>query len=171
MTMPPLVPTRRTVLLALLSTGLAACGFQPRGWAELPPAMQRVSLSGNRELAAALERLLRQNGGQRVGDAKTATLRLTVTDYRDGRREVVIDPRARLREVELTLQVRIRAEDAQGTVLLKDEAFEAARMMHYDPANLLGRGEEEARLRGEMHEIVAQSMLVRLRQRTTRVSD
>lgn len=165
---------RRAFLLTLAATGLSACGFQPRGVVELPPVMQRVSLGGrqpDRGLSTALERLLRQNGGRLVGDAKEATLRLTVTEYRAGRREVVIDPRARLREVELTLLVKVKAEDAQGTVLLQDEAFESARMMHYDPANLLGRGEEEARLRGEMQEIVAQSMLARLRQTASRKAD
>lgn len=165
---------RRGFLLALAATGLStlglsACGFQPRGRVELPPALQRISLGGrqpDRGLATALARLLRQSGGQLIDNPREATMRLTIVDYRAGRREVVIDPRARLREVELTQWLKLKAEDAQGNIVLQDEVFETARMMHYDPANLLGHGEEESRLRAEMQEIVAQSILARLRQRT-----
>ena len=159
-------PSRRTLLLGGLTLALSACGFQPRGMVELPPVMQRVHLGGklpDPALAAALGRLLRQNGGELVSDAAKASLRLTITDYTPGRRQVVIDPRARLREVELTLRVVIKAEDAQGQTLLAGESFEAARMMHYDPNNLLAAGEDEARLRADMHEIVVQSILARLR--------
>lgn len=157
---------RRAALTLLAAAGLSACGFQPRGMVELPPVLQRVHLGGrspDRALAAALGRLLRQNGGELVNDARAASLRLTVLDHQAGRREVVIDPRARLREVELTLRVVVKAEDAQGKVLLAGESFEAARMMHYDPNNLLGQDEDETRLRGEMQETVAQALLARLR--------
>jgi LPS-assembly lipoprotein len=133
---------------------------------ELPPVMQRVHLGGKQPdpaLAAALGRLLRQNGGELVSDPAKASLRLTVIDYTPARRQVVIDPRARLREVELSLRVVIKAEDAQGQPLLAGESFEAARMMHYDPNNLLAADEDEARLRADMHEIVTQSILARLR--------
>jgi outer membrane lipopolysaccharide assembly protein LptE/RlpB len=133
---------------------------------ELPPVMQRVHLGGklpDPALAAALGRLLRQNGGELVSDAREASLRLSITDYTADRRQVVIDPRARLREVELTLRVTLKAEDAQGQTLLAGERFEAARMMHYDPNNLLAASEDEARLRADMHETVAQSILARLR--------
>jgi len=158
--------SRRTALLGLLGLGLSACGFQPRGMVELPPVLQRVRLAGlqpDPALAAALGRLLRQNGGELVSDAREASLRLTILDQQAGHREVVIDPRARLREVELTLRVAVKAEDAQGKVLLAGETFEAARMMHYDPNNLLGQSEDEARLRADMYETVAQSILARLR--------
>ncbi|MEW5973784.1 MAG: LPS assembly lipoprotein LptE [Pseudomonadota bacterium] len=157
---------RRAFLLALLSTGLSACGFQPRGMVELPPVLQRVHLGGrlpDRGLASALERLLRQNGGELVSDAREASLRLTVTDYTPGRRQVVLDPRARSREVELTLRLRVKAEDAQGLVLLDNEVFEAARNMHDAPTNVLSRGSEEARLLDELQETIAQAILARLR--------
>lgn len=157
---------RRAALTLLAGLGLSACGFQPRGMVELPPVLQRVHLGGRQPgpgFAAALGRLLRQNGGELVADATTSSLRLTVLNHQTGRREVVIDPRARLREVELTLRVAVKAEDAQGAVLLENESFEAARMMHYDPNNLLGQGEDEIRLRAEMQETVAQALLARLR--------
>ncbi|MFZ5536258.1 MAG: LPS assembly lipoprotein LptE [Pseudomonadota bacterium] len=159
-------PPRRTLLLGGLTLALSACGFQPRGMVELPPVMQRVHLGGKQPdpaLAAALGRLLRQNGGELVSDATKASLRLTVTDYGTSRRQVVLDPRARSREVELTLRLRVKAEDAQGLVLLDNEVFEAARNMHDAPANVLSRGSEEARLRSEMQEIIAQALLARLR--------
>ncbi|MEW6446165.1 MAG: LPS assembly lipoprotein LptE [Pseudomonadota bacterium] len=163
---------RRTFLLGLLSIGLAACGFQPRGTVELPPTLQRLYIGGpqaERDFVAALTRLLKQNGGQVVGSPSEATLRLSVLSRQPGRREVVIDPRARLRELELTLRVTVKAEDAQGIPLLPSESFDTARTMHYDPNNLLGQGEEEARLREEMLEIVAQSILARLRQKALQV--
>ncbi|MDM7323310.1 MAG: LPS assembly lipoprotein LptE [Gammaproteobacteria bacterium] len=159
-------PPRRTLLLGGLTLALSACGFAPRGMIELPPVMRRVHLGGKQPdpaFAAALGRLLQQNGGELVSDAARASLRLTVTDHDTSRRQVVIDPRARLREVELTLRVVIKAEDAQGQILLAGESFEAARMMHYDPNNLLAASEDEARLRTDMYEIVAQSILARLR--------
>lgn len=159
---------RRAFLLGVTASSLAACGFQPRGAVELPPALQRLHIGGpqaERGLVTALTRLLQQNGGQVVGDKAEATLRLSMLAHQAGRREVIIDPRARLREVELTLRVSVKAEDAQGRVLLSNEGFDAARMMHYDPNNLLGQGEEEARLREEMQETVAQAIFARLRQK------
>ncbi|MEF3193310.1 MAG: hypothetical protein K6346_03720 [Halothiobacillaceae bacterium] len=159
-------PPRRTLLLGGLTLALSACGFQPRGMVELPPVMQRVHLGGHRAdhgLAGALARLVQQNGGEMVSDARAASLRLTILHEQTNRREAVIDPRARLRELELIQRVVLKAEDAQGAVLLKNESFEATRMMHYDPLNLLGQGEEEARLRSEMQETLAQAIFARLR--------
>lgn len=157
---------RRAFILGLAASGLSACGFQPRGMVELPPLMQRIHLGGQPPDPAftdALGRLLRQNGGALVSDPAQASLRLTVLDYRRDAREVVIDPRARVRELELILRLRVKAEDAQGRVLLENESFQATRMMNYDPNNLLGRGEDEARLRADMSEVIAQSLLARLR--------
>ncbi|MEW6764916.1 MAG: LPS assembly lipoprotein LptE [Pseudomonadota bacterium] len=159
---------RRAFLLGVTASSLTACGFQPRGAVELPPSLQRLHIGGpraERGLVVSITRLLKQNGGQVVTDRETASMRLIVAEYRAARREVIIDPRARLREVELTLRVTVTAEDTQGHVLLASESFDAARMMHYDPNNLLGHSEEESRLRGEMQEAVAQSILARLRQK------
>lgn len=157
---------RRAALTLLTGLTLTACGFQPRGLVELPPVLQRVHLGGrlpDRSLASVLGRLLRQNGGELVSDATKASLRLTVIDYGTSRRQVVLDPRARSREVELTLWLRVKAEDVQGSVLLDNEVFEATRNMHDAPDNVLSRGSEEARLRDEMQETLAQALLARLR--------
>ncbi|MGK0673459.1 MAG: LPS assembly lipoprotein LptE [Halothiobacillaceae bacterium] len=159
-------PSRRTLLLGGLAFAVSACGFQPRGMVELPPVLRHVHLGGRMPdpgLIAAFARLLRQNGGELVNDATKASLRLTVADYTPGQRQVVIDPRARLREVELTLRVIIKAEDAEGRTLLAGESFEIVRMMRYTPNNPLAAVEDEARLRADMHESMAQSILARLR--------
>lgn len=159
-------PSRRVLLLGGLTLALTACGFAPRGSLDLPPPLQRIYLGGKAPdpaFTVALQRLLHQNGGELVNEAAKASLRLTITDYTPSRRQVVIDPRARLREVELILRVVIKAEDNRGQTLLADEHFEAVRMMHYDPSNPLAAGEDEARLRADMHAIVAQSILTRLR--------
>ena len=161
---------RRAFLLGVAASGLAACGFRPRGVIELPPALRRVSLDGSQAsgLTSALELLLRQNGAEIVaGEASPpATLRVRLSDIQNMQREALIDRQANVRQLEWILRARLHAADASG-VLVDNERFEAIRSMSYNPLHLLAQGEEEQRLMRELEQQLAQTMLTRLLARAT----
>ena len=160
---------RRTVLLALLTTALSACGFQPRGSTELPPAMRRISLAGSQPsgLTQALERLLRDNGAEIISTTTQAadTLHIRLTNVSIQRREALIDRQANVRQIELIQRAQLDVQRSDGTPLIEHEAFEAVRSVSYNPLSLLAQGEEDQRLRFELDGHMAQTMLARIRSR------
>ncbi|MGD9888400.1 MAG: LPS assembly lipoprotein LptE [Halothiobacillaceae bacterium] len=158
---------RRTVLLALLTTGLSACGFQPRGNTELPSAMRRISLQGSQPsgLTQALERLLRDNGAEIVSTPTADTLHIRLTNVSLQRREALIDRQANVRQIELIQRAQLDVQRINGTPLIEHETFEAVRSTSYNPISILAQGEEEQRMRLELDEHMAQTMLARIRSR------
>ena len=158
---------RRTVLLALLTTALSACGFQPRGSTELPPAMRRISLQGSQPsgLTQALERLLRDSGAEIVSSPTADTLHIRLTNVSIQRREALIDRQANVRQIELIQRAQLDVQRINGTPLIEHEAFEAVRSTSYNPISILAQGEEDQRLRLELDEHMAHTMLARIRSR------
>ena len=158
---------RRTVLLALLTTALSACGFQPRGSTELPPAMRRISLQGSQPsgLTQALEKLLRENGAEIASNPTADTLHIRLTNVSIQRREALIDRQANVRQIELIQRAQLDVQRINGTPLIEHEAFEAVRSTSYNPLSLLAQGEEDQRLRLELDEHMAHTILARIRSR------
>lgn len=154
--------------MTIAATGLVACGFRPRGTLELSPSLRRLSLEGDvpPRLRAVMTQLLRQQGGVLV-QADDSTTRLIIRSMQQLRRETVIDARARIRQVELTLTALINARTPDGRRLLENERFEVARYMSYDPNNLLAGNEEAARLIEDLYESLAQTVFARLRQQAS----
>jgi len=160
---------RRAALLALLTSGLFACGFQPRGSASLPPELRRVSLTGSQPsgLTQALERLLRQGGAEIISASPmpSDSLNIRVNNVQLQRREALIDRQANVRQIELIQRALLNVSRADNTTLIEHETFEAVRSVSYNPLSLLAQGEEEQRLQRELDEQMAQTILARLRSR------
>ena len=163
--------TRRTFLLASLaaslSATLSACGFHPRGEQSLPPALRQVSLQGSQEsgLTQALRQLLQQSGASLFTSANLPAdgIHIRLSEIQLQRREALIDRQANVRQIEFILRVRLDAKHADGRVLLDNERFEAIKSTSYNPLSLLAQGEEEQRVRNDLDEQLAHSLLARLR--------
>ena len=160
-------PTRRALLLGLLSASLSACGFQPRGDIALPAAMRNVSLLGSQpsELTQALTQLLQSNGAEIVTSAPppAGALMIRVNNIHIQRREALTDRQANIRQIELLQRVQVDASTADGRSIMQAESFEAVRSAYYNPLSLLAQGEEEQRLRRELDEQLAHTILARLK--------
>lgn len=154
--------------LALLS----ACGFHLRGAVTLPLQMERTQLLGvdarsalAEEIAAALE-----DAGARVV-ASDATAQLIISGEREARRLLSVGSTGRASEYELSYQfsfeLRAPPTDDAGkvshVVLLPQQTVSLNRDYAFDPANVLGKGEEEALLLREMRTFAVRQMLLRLR--------
>ena len=84
----PVERRARLFVAAALCLLLAACGFQLRQSADLPPALQQLQLTGG-GLTPEFERLLvpvlRRAGATLVADAAAATARLEIVAVDEGR--------------------------------------------------------------------------------------
>ncbi|MEW5838464.1 MAG: LPS assembly lipoprotein LptE [Pseudomonadota bacterium] len=163
--------TRRTFLLGGLAFALTpvlpGCGFQPRGTLALPAAMRKISLQGSQPsgLTDALTRLLQSNGAQILSGAPLPAdaISIRLSDIRIQRREALTDRQANIRLIELLQRVQLDAQHADGRPLIRSESFEAVRSASYNPLSLLAQGEEEERLRRELDEQLAHTLLARLK--------
>lgn len=152
---------RRTLLLAVLPLGLAACGFAPRREPEL--RFRSLGLQGFKPgspLAAELRRqLLSRTPVQVPEDFNRAELVLEARrDDRD-KRVVVSTSAGQVREWELRLSVDYLLRTAAGEILLPPTELRLTREMNYTETNALAKEQEEAQLfRAMQSDAVAQIM-------------
>jgi len=151
-----------TVLIGTFA--LAACGFRLQGQAELPPEMERtviVTADSYSQFIRRLTILLEQNGVRVLtqGDA-TAVLEVPLNVVQ---KEILsIGDSARIREYRLVHRVRFRLLDADGAVLVPEEALEQARVISFDEQDILAATREEEFLRDELADTLSRQVLRRL---------
>lgn len=140
----------RTLLLCGLLLALSACGFQLRGQAELPPAMDTTHIDTRRppgarpsELAPVLGRILEANGVVLSDDPETAGARLEILLESGRSRTLASDERGDVRETTLIYEVHYRVLDAAGEVLIPADRVLLTRDILYAERDVLGRQEGE----------------------------
>lgn len=147
----------------LLVLGLASCGFQLRGQAQLPPEFDRVELAGTdvySELGNSLRMLLEANGSQVVAEDGGAVLRILSEDFR--RQVTAVGSTGKAREFRLTYRVRFRAERADGGELVAPDEVRLSRDYAYDEDQVLGRNAAEEDLQRQLTREAAFLILQRL---------
>ena len=151
------------LLAALLAS--SACGFRLRGAIELPPELQQTVAEGvapYSDLGLAMSQAWNQSdaslqfAGQREGGAD---MRLVITRNEVTRRVLSVDSAGRPNEYELQYQLGFDLQAADGSPLLAPQSITQYREYRFDPANVLAKSDEEARLKKDMvREAVAQML-------------
>ncbi|MBY4676219.1 LPS-assembly lipoprotein LptE [Marinobacterium arenosum] len=149
---------RRTLLsatAALLLTGLSGCGFQLRGYIDVPEALRQVQLvqhGPHSQLASSLVSSLQLNQVQIVSQAP---YRLELLSVVENRRSATLDSRAKVDEYELQLRVRFQVSQANGELALAPQQLTTERIYTYDADAATAALEQEQLLRQEMADDLA----------------
>jgi|TARA_R100001198_G_C5232731_1_gene211480 LPS-assembly lipoprotein len=155
----------KKLVIAVLCTMVAACGFQLRGAADLPESIQTMHIQGismREGLGLELKRTLRRNGINVIDDYSEGAAVLSFLKNRYERRVLSVGGNAKVSEYELILEVTFQLTDKQQNKLIDNESLEARRDYQFDQEQVLGRDGEERLLREEMDKQVSQAILRRL---------
>lgn len=155
----------RYVLIALVCALLTACGFQLRGAAELPAAMERTYIrtpDSSTGFVRDLERQLTANGVQVVASQADATGILDIPMARMRRQALTISGAAQVREYQLRFEVRYRLLEAGGEEVIPFDTAVLRRDYSFDEREILAATREEEFLEAELHGNMAVNLLRRL---------
>jgi LPS-assembly lipoprotein len=151
-----------TLLLLVMATG---CGFQLRGQASLPSAMDTTWLAvpdATSEFARELALLLRGNGVTLADAPGQEAAELRILEERITRRALTISGDARVREFEVVFDLRFSLTAADGEVLLPPESLRLERDFQFDEQEILGAATEEELLREDLRRSMAAALIRRL---------
>lgn len=155
----------RVLVLVCLVGFLTGCGFQLRGDLELPEQMQVVYLRGidrYSEQGQAIVIDLTAAGSTVTEFPADATAVLGITYQNMERRVLSVDAAGKAKEYELIYTLRFLLEDEKGQVLVGEQQILQVRYFIFDAAGVLGKSEEEARLKQQMQKDAAARMLQRI---------
>jgi len=145
---------------------LAGCGFHLRGNIDLPADLQRMYVEGTSKysgIGVELRRSLRANGVEVVDSRNAAQVVLKVSASNYKRRLLSVSGRSgKTAEYELQYSLNVALQDSQGKVLLAPQTLRQLRDYTFDRDNVLGKGNEESRFRGEMERDLVRQILRRL---------
>ncbi|HQC71996.1 MAG TPA: LPS assembly lipoprotein LptE [Candidatus Competibacteraceae bacterium] len=148
---------------------LAACGFQPRGQAQLPPELAVLYIQSQTAIATPpglvsrkLRTLLASSGVTVVNDPAQATATLVVLRESDGRRTVSADRFDVKREYILAYDVSYEVRLVNGKVLVPAESLIANRALLFDENQVLGFEAAQEALANSMAEDLAWQIIRRL---------
>ena len=153
----------RLIAAALLSGGLAGCGFRLRGTQTLPFASVFIAAPMTSAIGEELARSIRAGTSTQVLDARPAAQAaleiLSETRVAD---VLSVNAQGRAREYRLRLRVVFRVVDGKGREFLAPTPVSTTRDLAVREDQLLAREYEEAQLYQDMLVDVAQQMLRRL---------
>lgn len=155
---------RTLVLMLAVAMLLAACGFQLRGEADLPPQMTLTQLVVDdpySPLAKRVQTMLEQNGVKFVsGSEATAILEIPVNQVTTS--VLTIADNARVREYRVGHTVQFRLLDAGGTELLSMQTLSQSREISFDEQKILASSREQEYLKQDLAEDLARLLVSRL---------
>lgn len=155
---------RNVFALILLVNLLAACGFQLRGEADLPPEMALTRMEVGdpySTLARRVQTLLEQNGVQFVSaDRATAILEIPVNEVVTS--VLTIGDNARVREYRISHTVQFRLVDAGGAEMLPMQTLRQSREVSFDEQKILAFSREQEYLQQDLAEDLARLLVSRL---------
>ena len=164
--MRPIILIHGIVVTALL---LAGCGFQLRGQASLPPAMNVTYVQSQTGIGAPpgvlsrrLPLALQSSGVTVTRDPAEATAILTILGEGSGRRVRAADRFDVKREYLLVYQASYQVILADGQVLIPAEAISANRSLLFDENRILGFEAAQESLVDNMADDLAWQIIRRL---------
>lgn len=155
--------TRKLASLPLAAALLlSGCGFHLRGAMDLPQTMRAVYLTGPgaAALRTAFEDILNRAGGHLSDTRVAGGVVLNILNVDEDQRVISLTRGGRANEYDVTLKIAYEIKTA------KDETVESKKMLNFsrdyynDQFLVVGKNEEEARLRAELKNEAA-DMLVR----------
>ena len=152
------------VALALL----AGCGFHWAGSRPLPPALSSVYIDvvtpyrvSKPPLERALSSRLLRRGARLSNSLGAARTILRVSDMKESREVLSVDPFGKAVEYKLTTRVQFELIEG-GTVLVPPDAVQASRDYSFNAQQVLAKEAEEARLQAFMQDELAELVLLRI---------
>ncbi|NBB68755.1 MAG: hypothetical protein GVY33_00300 [Alphaproteobacteria bacterium] len=155
---------RALVAIALIGL-LAACGFQLRGEARLPAAMDRTWIAAADESSVFVRELgllLEANGVERLETPAEDAATLRIDGQTLWRQPLSVSGQARVREYLLVFEVTWRLESAGGEVLIERDTLRLTRDYSFDENEILAAQREEEFLRDDLSRSMASRLLRRL---------
>ncbi len=151
-------------LLLLSVMLLAACGFQMRGAASVPPEMARTYIAADDQRSLFYRRLrdsLRGIGVNVVDSPVEATATFSIVSDIPGQRVLSVSARNVPREFEVfyTVLYSVQTEDA---TLLEARSQTLTRDYTWDETRVLGKEKEEALLREAIVDDLVRIVLIQL---------
>lgn len=145
----------------LLLVGLAGCGFQLRGQAQLPFDSAFVEAHANSGLGKALrESLALEN--KLADKAENATIRVLLAEESRAKSILALSGGGKVREYRLTLRFLFAVHDAKGRELVAPSEMVQVRDYSFNDSELLAKTVEEATLYRSMEQNALQQVLRRL---------
>lgn len=159
---------RRISVIALCGL-LAACGFQLRGQAQLPDALDVTYITGTMNpnappspLARALRTALEANGVTVTEDPAAASATVAILGESLNRRVLATGPEGEMREYTFTYTVDYAVTATKGTAFIPKDTLTISRDVLYDEADVLGRTAGEDIALREMVSDAAYAIIRRL---------
>ena len=149
------------ICLFLLSTTLAACGFQLRGVANL--SFKSVFVQGSTlSISRELNQSFKTNGIQVVNSIDDAELLIEMLNETNEKRILSLSGGGVVREYELNYRVSFRTRDPASETWSAPQTVQARRDFSYNDNALLGKLDEENKLNTDMRSDAVREIMRRL---------
>lgn len=154
----------RPVFVVLLSTVVAACGFQLRGATRIPPEMERTYIATDDRYSPfyrSFRDALRSSGVEVVDSAAAATSTFSIHTDRTGQRVLSVSARNVPREYEVWYTISYDVSSGEDTLLARQDRT-LTRDYTYDETQVLGKAREEELMRQAIVEDLVRLVLFQL---------
>jgi LPS-assembly lipoprotein len=159
------LPTYGVLGVCLL---LTACGFHWAGSRPLPPALAAVYIDvvtpyrvSKPPLEQALSSRLQRRGARLVGTLGAARTILRVSELKESREVLSVDPFGKAVEYKLTTRVQYLLVEG-GAVLVPPDTIQVSRDYSFNAQQVLAKEAEELRLQTFMQDELAELLLLRI---------
>ncbi len=162
----PRISRRQVLVTSTAMLGLSvltACGFRPRGSADIPFATLFLGVSEGSGLGNELRRNLRSSATvQLVNDVKAAEARLDLLSEAREKEVLSVNREGRAREYTLRYRVNFRVHDGKGREFIPATDITLKRDISFNEDARLAKESEEALLYRDMQTDMVQQLLRRL---------
>lgn len=155
----------RSITLLMACLLLAACGFQLRGEARLPPAMDSTWLDAADDSSAFVRQLalqLEANGVSLLDQPDSDAAVLLIHGERMQHQALTISGQARVREFMLIFEVDFELLGPDGEVLVERESLSMTRDYSFDAQEILAAQREREFLEDDLRRAMSVRLLRRL---------
>lgn len=156
----------RSMIFLLSALMITSCGYQLRGQADLPPAMDTTFVyiqPKYSDLARAVRQALRGAGVELKEEPESAHSVLQFDEARFIKEVGSIGAGARIREFSLEYRAVFSLVDTRtAEEIVPTQTVRVTRELSFDDAELLGAQEEEAFIREQMVQDVVNAIMLRL---------
>lgn len=154
--------------LASVLLALAGCGFHWAGSRPLPPALTSVYIDvvtpyrvSKPPVEGALSSRLLRRGARLAGSLGAARTILRITELKETREVLSVDPFGKAVEFKLTTRLSYELVEG-GQVKVPSDSIQVSRDYSFNAQQVLAKEAEEARLQSFMQDELAELLLLRL---------
>ncbi|BBP01544.1 LPS assembly lipoprotein LptE [Sulfuriferula nivalis] len=152
------------VLLLVISSLIAGCGFQLRGQSDIPYSSLYIDGNTGSGLVINLKRIIRAGGHKERLAASSKEAERTIQIISEANNKIILSlsGAGRVREYQLQYRVKYRMLTAQAKEILLPTEIVLYRDMSYNDTDILAKGDEEQQLYKDMQTDAAQQILRRI---------